>query len=146
MLRITRETDYAILLLSAMVPDPERTVSTAWLAQKAQLSRPMVSKVLKHLVRGELVSSQRGAQGGYQLNRSADDISVADIIRAIEGPIALAECVNIPNKQPCPRLPHCHVAGHWQLISRAIEDTLGNISLSAMNQPVHAHFPQRQQG
>lgn len=140
MLRITRETDYGIVLLSYMVQemvqdilqDHTRAYSATQLAKQCHLPLPMVSKVLKTLTQGEVLVSQRGAQGGYSLARPAAMISVADIIEAIEGPIAMTEC-SVADPQACNYLEHCHVSSHWNRINEAIREALQNISLAEMS-------------
>ena len=133
MLRITRETDYGIVLLAQMAQDSTRACSAAWLARRCYLPLPMVSKVLKALTQGEVLVSHRGAQGGYSLARPAVMISVAEIIEAIEGPIAMTEC-SVADPQACDYLEHCHVSSHWNRINEAIRETLRNISLAEMSQ------------
>jgi Rrf2 family protein len=92
MIRITREADYGILLDDRSGARDGQPRSAAALAQQRRLPLPMVSKILKALARAGLLNSQRGAQGGYSLARPAKEISAADIISALEGPIAITEC------------------------------------------------------
>ena len=132
MLRITRETDYGIVLLAQMAQDSARACSAAWLARQCYLPLPMVSKVLKALAQGEVLVSRRGARGGYSLARPAMLISVAEIIEAIEGPIAMTEC-SVADPQACDYLEHCHVSSHWNRINEAIREALQNISLAEMS-------------
>src|SRR5512143_3341137 len=112
MIRITRETDYGIVLLTTMVTDANPPYSAAALAKQRGLSLPMVSKILKALARAGLLVSQRGALGGYSLARSPAAISAADIIDALEGPIAITEC-SIDALHACTHEARCAVSGHW---------------------------------
>lgn len=141
MLRITRETDYGIVLISAMVQNHDRALSAALLARRCHLPVPMASKILKTLAQAGLLVSQRGAHGGYTLARQASDISVADIIEALEGPIAITEC-STDDPHACAYQHHCHVNSHWNRINEAIRGALGAISLQEMSQwpktPQHA--------
>jgi Rrf2 family protein len=103
----------------------------------------MVSKILKTLARAGLLVSQRGAQGGYNLARLPVDISAADIIGALEGPIAITEC-SADAHGGCSRLEHCEVSGHWPRINQAIHAALQSISLLEMSRPdpprpIHFH-------
>lgn len=144
MLRITRETDYGIVLLTWMVGDANPPYSAAVLAKQRRLPLPMVSKILKTLVRAGLLVSQRGAQGGYSLARSPENISAVDIIDAFEGPIAITECSSqVPHA--CMHENHCAVSSHWNRINQAIREALKNISLLEMSHspPVQISLPRR---
>src|SRR5690349_20359998 len=93
MIRMTRLTDYGIVLLTHFARHPERLTRNApELAAVAHLPLPTVSKILKILAREGLLVPHRGAKGGFSLARAADEITIADVISALEGPIALTEC------------------------------------------------------
>ena len=93
MIRIAKLTDYAIVLLSHMAREPEGSVCTArGLVADSRLPLPTVGKILKTLSRAGILVSHRGAKGGYTLARSPGEISIAEIVAAVEGPIALTEC------------------------------------------------------
>ena len=134
MIRITRETDYGIVLMTTMVKDTNPPYSAAALAKQRGLSLPMVSKILKALARAGLLVSQRGAQGGYSLARPPKEISAADIIDALEGPIAITEC-SAADLHACMHENHCSVSGHWHRINSAIREALENVSLLEMSRP-----------
>lgn len=143
MIRITREADYGILLMTCLTRADGQPRSAAALAQQRRLPLPMVSKILKSLARAGLLVSQRGVQGGYSLARPAADISAADIIGALEGPLAITECSG-ENHDGCSRLEHCEVSGHWPRINQAIHAALQSISLLEMSRPdpprpIHFH-------
>ncbi|MFO7639984.1 MAG: SUF system Fe-S cluster assembly regulator [Candidatus Competibacteraceae bacterium] len=147
MIRITREADYGIVLMTCLAQAEGQPRSAAALAQQRQLPLPMVSKILKSLTRAGLLLSQRGAQGGYSLARSATEISAADIVGALEGPIAITEC-STGDHDGCSRLEHCEVSGHWSRINQAIHTALQSISLQEMSRPdppkpVRFHAPNR---
>lgn len=135
MIRITREADYGIVLMTGLAQAEGQALSAAALAQQRNLPLPMVSKILKTLARAGLLVSQRGALGGYSLARSAADISAADIIGAVEGPIAITECSEEGHDGCCSRQAHCEVSGHWPRINRAIYNALQGISLLEMSRP-----------
>jgi len=137
MIRITRETDYGIVLLTRMVRDERQSYSAAALAKQLDLPLPMVSKILKALARTGVLVSQRGAQGGYSLARPADAISAADIIDALEGPIAITECSS-DALHACLREHHCTVSHHWHRINDAIRTALEQISLLELSRPLPA--------
>ena len=94
-----------------------------------------MSKILKLLARRQLLISHRGAKGGYQLARPADGISVAQIIEAVEGPIAITECVD-DTPGECVQEPVCPVRSNWNRINSAVRDALEQITLREMTQPV----------
>ena len=104
------------------------------LADSSHLELPTVSKVLKLLVKTGLVDSYRGANGGYSLERKASDISVAEIIAAIEGPIAMTECS--VEEGLCAQESICSLRGNWQRISVAVAKAMEGVSLAEMAQPV----------
>ena len=144
MIRITREADYGILLMTGLAQAESQALSAAALAQQRNLPLPMVSKILKTLARAGLLVSQRGALGGYSLARPAAEISAADIIGALEGPIAITECSEEGSDGCCSRQAHCEVSGHWPRINQAIYTALQGISLRKMSrpdppQPIHFH-------
>src|SRR6516225_11066653 len=92
MLRISRLTDYATVLLASLASEPQRVQTAASLAEQTRIAAPTVSKLLKQLQRAGLVTSTRGQHGGYRLARPAGQISAAAILDALEGPVALTEC------------------------------------------------------
>lgn len=92
MIRLSRLTDYAVTLLTQMVSEGKGLWAASDLAEKAGVPLPTVSKILKQLSKGGIVVAQRGATGGYHLVRPATDISIAAIIEAMDGPIALTDC------------------------------------------------------
>jgi FeS assembly SUF system regulator len=139
MLRITRQTDYAIVLLSRFAAAPTGTVKNAPdLAAEGHLPAPMVSKILKHLARAGLVDSHRGASGGYSLARPPAEISIAQVVVAMEGPIAMTECLTgepggCAIEQSCPSRPN------WARINQAVETALAQVHLVDIL-PQHAPF------
>jgi FeS assembly SUF system regulator len=134
MIRITRLTDYGIVLMSQLAAAPDRHFAAPELAAEAHLPLPMVSKILKQLARAGLLDSHRGAHGGYALSRPAADISVVEIITALEGPIAVTECTDdAPGL--CSAEPFCPVSSNWRRINQAIREALGGITLAEMRHP-----------
>ncbi len=131
MIRITKQTDYGILLLTRLAGDPGRLFTAPELAIEATLPLPMVSKILKALARQGLLSSQRGVKGGYCLAAPAEEISVARVIEAIEGPIGITECIEEAPGE-CGLAEVCSVRSNWNRINRAIREALAQISLAEM--------------
>lgn len=130
MLRVSKLSDYATVLLGHLADAGDRVCPAAELAERARLELPTASKVLKTLAAAGLVESFRGASGGYRLARPAQRISVAEIIEAIDGPIGMTECSL--HEGLCSHEPHCGVRAPWQRISRVIEHALREVSLAQM--------------
>lgn len=130
MLRITKLTDYATVVLAALADPPVRVHSAAGLAEHARLELPTVSKVLKPLAHAGLVTSFRGASGGYRLARPPAQISLIEIVEAIEGRLGVTECSG--EHSLCEHETHCGVQGHWRRINDVIADSLRNMSLADM--------------
>ena len=128
MLRISRLTDYATLILASLRSGS--LASAAEIAARTRIGLPTVSKLLKELQHAGLVRSVRGAHGGYQLTRPAALINAADIIDAVEGPVALTECAN--GAGMCGIESTCLVGHGWQRISRAIRRALNDVSLEEL--------------
>jgi FeS assembly SUF system regulator len=135
MIRMTKQADYGIVLLTHMAQEPERQVNAAVLSAETKLPAPTVSKILKLLARAGLLTSHRGVKGGYELARRAEIISVADIITALDGPIAITECVEEAPGE-CVQEPSCAVRGNWQRINHAIRGALEQITLAEMTRNV----------
>ncbi len=134
MLRMSKLTDYGIVLLTHLALGSERAVRTAHgLADASGIPLPTVSKILKELSRAGLVVSHRGRRGGYTLARGPDDIAVADVIAALEGPVALTECSEALGR--CGIEAICPARGHWDAISRTIQSALAGLTLSALGPP-----------
>ncbi len=133
MIRITKQTDYGIVLLTHLAVNAERQYAAPELAAEARLPLPMASKILKLLARDGLLASHRGVKGGYSLARGAEEISMAEIITALEGPIAITECISV--ESDCSHEALCPVRGNWQRINLAVRTALEGISLAEMAQP-----------
>lgn len=129
MLRVSKITDYGIVILSHLAGQPAGSTHNAReLATGAHLPLPVVSKTLKILARQGLVASQRGSKGGYALARPAREISLAQAIAALEGPIGLIECS--VHEGQCAQEPTCVVRAPWQRINRAVSGALEGISIA----------------
>lgn len=135
MIRINRETDYGVLILSLMATEPERRFNAATLATQRGLPLPVVSKILKHLAREGLVVSYRGAKGGYGLARAPEAITIADVVAALEGPISLTHCVDT-GPSGCQYHTNCVASSNWNRINRAVQKALEGISLKDMTSPL----------
>lgn len=134
MLRISKMADYGTVILTAMAHEPERTRNAVEIGTVTHLPVPSVSKILKIFVREGLVVSLRGAKGGYMLSRPPAEISTAQILTAIDGPIGLTECSVTPGL--CSRETGCPVRGNWQGVNRVMIQALEQITLEQMTRPV----------
>src|SRR5690554_6229712 len=134
MLRVSKIVDYGTLVLTHMASDPKRVFSAADLAATLGLGQPVVSKVLKTLTQREIVKSTRGARGGYALSRPAEEISIADIIDALdEQPFGLTECTATPGT--CSVEADCNIRSNWQRINAIVRKTLEQVSIADMVNP-----------
>lgn len=130
MIKLGKLTDYAIVVMVQLAKEGASR-SAHQLSEKTGLPEPTVAKVLKTLLKENLVSSARGAQGGYKLARAPEELSVRSIIEAIDGPIQIVACVdNTP--QNCHAAGRCPTKGRWDPVNLAIRDALDNIRLSDM--------------
>ena len=134
MLRLNRMTDYAILVLGVLHGRPNVLLSSAQIAQHAQLTQATAAKIIKALGSAGLVTTIRGTKGGCQLALPASAISIADVIEAIEGPIALTACVE-GAEEPCSVQQGCFMSGSWNHINGAIRSALDGVSLSDLFSP-----------
>jgi len=130
MIRLTNLADYGVVLMGELADNDSR-LSAADLAARTGLPGPAVAKVMNLLARGGLIQSQRGLKGGFALARSARDISVAEIIEAIDGPIALTSCVENSDGQ-CDFDQICRMRGRWQTINQAVRGALQAVSLDEL--------------
>lgn len=134
MLRVSKIIDYGTLLLTHMASDPQRVFSATDLASALGLGQPVVSKVLKSLAQREIVKSTRGARGGYALGRAPEDISIADIIDALDDqPFGLTECTATPGA--CSVEAACNIRSNWHRINAAVRKTLEQVSVADMVNP-----------
>ena len=135
MIKIRKLADYATVIMGHLAQMPKERYSAAQVAKALQINLPTASKVLKLLNEAQLVNSERGVNGGYQLVCSPDQISVAQIITAIDGKPAMTECSK--GEALCSRNAVCQLRGNWQLINKAILNLLENLSLADMSRPLN---------
>jgi len=128
LLRISRLTDYGTVVLAYLADDGAVLASASEIAAATGIGLPTVSKLLKALAKSGLVNSTRGSRGGYQLSRAAGEISAADVIDALEGPVSITECS--AGDSTCDFEAVCSVGGAWQRINVAIRRALEDVSLN----------------
>ncbi len=133
MIKLAKLTDYATVILSVMAKNPTDVHTAVEITECTGIAQPTVSKILKLLVKSKLLTSVRGAKGGYLLARAPEKISIATVIQALEGPIALTECT-VSHKN-CDVTKACHIQGNWGLINQKIANTLESVSLADLILP-----------
>ena len=134
MLRISKLADYGTVVMVYLAKRSQQLCNARDIALHTHLTVPTVSKLLKRLTIAGLLTSVRGAAGGYRLQRPAATISVAEIVYALDEYRGLTECSLQPNE--CSLQGVCHIQGNWRLISQAIESALDNVSLEALAKPM----------
>ncbi len=128
-------TDYGVVVMAQLAQATDAVVTAPDIASAAGLPPPTVAKILKRMTRGGLVTSQRGVHGGYALSRPAEQISVADIIAALEGPVAVTACVDGASGEACTVESLCLIRGCWDRVNAAVTRTLASMSLAEIAAP-----------
>src|SRR5499427_6079225 len=140
MIILSKLADYGVIVATHLAAYPARQVTASAVAIETRLPQATVAKVLKALAHAGLVTAARGAGGGYRLARSATEISVAEVVAAIDGDIGLTQCsIHVDE---CARTSYCPTRPHWAAINRAVGEALSAISLDAMITPA-AFLPRR---
>ena len=134
MLRISKLADYGTKIMVTLAQTPERLFAASELAEQTKVPLPTVSKILKMLSKAQLLKSQRGTLGGYQLATSAEQISLAKIVSVMDGAIAMTDC-----KDNCCELAEsCNTKHNWSTISQVISSVLESITLAQMLKPINS--------
>ncbi|MDN0073458.1 SUF system Fe-S cluster assembly regulator [Crenobacter sp. SG2303] len=134
MLRLSKLTDYGTVIMTHMAREPERVCSAAELAVAIGVATPTASKILKTLARASLLQSVRGARGGYLLARPPAEISIAEVIDALEGPFGMTECSAVAGL--CAQEGSCLLRANWQRVNQVIRLALNDLTVADMAQPV----------
>jgi FeS assembly SUF system regulator len=134
MLRVTKLTDYATVVLTVLASRPGEVLSATELAEQSGLEPPTVSKLLKPLAQAGLVEGLRGVHGGYRLARAAAAITLIEIVEAMEGPLAITECSQ--DHSQCGIAQQCGVRSNWRLINDVVADALRGVTLAQMLHPL----------
>jgi FeS assembly SUF system regulator len=137
MIRLAKLTDYGLVLMSYMARNHDRSLHTTRdLAAESRLPLPTVSKLLKELLQGGLLVSHRGIKGGYSLARPPQEISVADVIAVLEGPIAITEC-STEVAGSCDLEPCCPIMNNQRIINQVVGAALAKVTLTDLTHPLH---------
>src|SRR3954449_6214922 len=133
-MRLSHLADYAVVLMTAAARRPAGArLSATELAADTGVPLPTAQKLMGQLAACGLLSSARGASGGFALSRPAAEISLADIVEAVEGPIALTMCSD-SNNHECALDKHCRVNPHIGIVGNAVPGSLGTVSLTELAQ------------
>jgi len=133
-MRLTHLADYAVVLMTAAARYPAGArLSATELSGDTGVPLPTAQKLMGQLATAGLLSSSRGAGGGFALSRPADAISLADIVEAVEGPIALTMCADSTNHE-CALDKHCRVKPHMGIVGNAVRGALGAVTLTELAQ------------
>src|SRR6201999_1785123 len=135
MLRLSKLADYAVVVL-VRLSQQEGVQTAPGIASSTGIPEPTVAKVLKILAGAELVSSQRGAKGGYRLNRTLAQIGVSEVITAVDGPIALTACVDGYSSIECESQSLCPMRGRWNPVNAAVQRAVAAITLADMQDSI----------
>lgn len=135
MLRLSKMNDYAVVVMGHMANHAGERLTAPDIADATGIAPATVSQVLKKLNHGGLVVSQRGAHGGYSLRRGPLDISVAEIVEALEGPVALTACVDGAEGH-CGVETLCPIRGGWDKVNSAMRQALESVKLADMLPPI----------
>lgn len=141
MIRLTNLADYAVVVMAAAAREPEVKLSAARVAELTAIPAPTVAKLMGTLARGGLLTASRGVSGGFTLSRAPAAISVAEVVEAVDGPIALTSCVS-GDVHDCAMEGHCAIRGHWGPINQAVRGALAAVTLADLVQPAAAAAPQ----
>ena len=134
MLKISKLTDYGTVILSFLALQPEKVLSASRIAKDVSLTLPTVSKLLKILGEAKLVTSVRGTGGGYRLGPKPETITLAQVVTALEGNIAMTECCS--TESHCVLDSLCAVKDNWQIINKTILSALAEFTLHDMIRPL----------
>jgi len=136
MLRLGKMTDYATVILSFMARSQKQIHAALEISTATGIAQPTVSKILKLLVKAKVLSSIRGAKGGYALVQVPEKITVASVITALEGPISLTECSH--SDHSCEQVADCQIGNNWRLVNQTVQQALESVTLADMMLPVQS--------
>ena len=134
MIRLTNLADYAVVVMTAAARCPDARLSAARVSEATAIPAPTVAKLMGTLARSGLLVASRGVAGGFALARLPAEISIAAIVEAVDGPIALTNC-QAGDTHDCAIEGHCAVRGHWGPINHAVRAALDAVSLADLLRP-----------
>jgi FeS assembly SUF system regulator len=129
MIRLTNLADYAVVVMTAAARAADPRLSAGSVAAMTGLPTPTVAKLMSQLAKGGLLVSTRGVAGGFRLARTAAEITVADIVEAIDGPVQLTQCMS-GTPGDCSLEGGCATRAHWPLINKSVRQALADVTLA----------------
>jgi Rrf2 family protein len=142
MLKLTKKADYALMALQYMASiqyaevnefEPVRVVNTKEIAEEHHIPLELLAKVLQTLAKHNMIESQNGPKGGYVLAREPREISIAQVLEAIEGPLGIADCYHDKDDPtPCEQMKHCNIRTPLLKVQESINQLLSNMSIEDM--------------
>jgi FeS assembly SUF system regulator len=136
LIRLTNLADYAVVVMTAAAREPDSRLSAARVAELTAIPAPTVAKLMGTLARAELLVAVRGVAGGFGLARAPKSISIAAIVEAVDGPIALTNCLS-GESHDCAIEGRCTVRSHWGPINTAVRAALEAVTLADLVRPAH---------
>ena len=140
MLRLSKKADYALIAMRHLASgDPSSSSSAREIAEGYAIPPELLAKVLQRLVRARLLASVQGTRGGYKLARGAAEMTVADVIQAIDGPVAVTACS--PTNHECEQYERCEIRDPLWKIKARIVDALATVTLAELAEPAPLTAP-----
>jgi len=130
-MRLSNLADYAVVMLAAAARSDGARLSATCLAEETGVPLPTAQKLVGRLAAAGLIVSSRGTGGGFKLARCAAEISLADIVEAVEGPIAMTSCVEA-GRHDCGVEHSCRVKPHWNAVNSAMRGALAGVTLESL--------------
>lgn len=135
MIKLSNLADYAVALMGVIAQRPDHIHSSVEMNQKTHIPLPTVSKIMGIMTRSGLLVSHRGLNGGFSVAKHSDDITIADIIEAVDGPVQLTNCLGTSGSD-CDWEADCATRGHWDKINDAVKQALQSVTLTEMLDPI----------
>ena len=131
MLRFTKRADYGLMAIHYIaIHEDHGAVSAKRISDEFHIPAELLAKILQRMAKKQLITSQNGPKGGYALARRPTEISVGDVVRALEGPINIVSCLEASSD--CPQMAHCNLRRPVQKIQAAISQVLDTMSLAEL--------------
>jgi FeS assembly SUF system regulator len=135
-MRLTHLADYAVVMMTAAARrEPGERLSASGLAEETGVPLPTAQKLMGKLASAGLLTSSRGAGGGFALAKPGQEISLADVIEAVEGPIAMTQCSGSDEVSDCALDARCRLKPHMNVVSNAVRGALGAVTLQSLASP-----------
>ncbi len=141
-MRLSSLADYAVVMMTAAARHcgGSGRLNATMLAEQTGVPLPTAQKLVSRLSAAGLIESARGTGGGFRLSRPPSSISLADVIEAVEGPIAMTTCVD-EHRHDCALDGHCLVKPHWGVVNTVVRDALASVTLSQLSRPAAIPAP-----